>query len=224
MVWGREPREMGRHLALACALTLGLAACGGSGASTRIVTHTVTAAPTAGPTSASTPSTAQTTTPATTAATTTATTTTSASSGSQACTAQDLSLSFIGQQGAAGHGEIAFALRNTGTTPCHTYGFPGIQFLDKSGSALTTIPHRTTLDYFGHAPEAELTVPPGGTVSFRLGVTHGAVPGSVCTTAFGLAVIPPDDTASVRTQIPGGAYECRDATVSPLQPGNSAYR
>jgi hypothetical protein len=46
----------------------------------------------------------------------------------------------------------------------------------------------------------------------------------VCSTAYGLQVIPPDDTQGVRTQIPGGAYECRDATVSPLQPGDSAFR
>jgi hypothetical protein len=135
-----------------------------------------------------------------------------------------VALSFIGQQGAAGHGELGFALRNTGSAPCHTFGFPGIQFLDRHGADLTTIPHRSTSDYFGHAPEVRLTIAPGASVSFRLGVTHGAVPGSVCTTAYGLQVIPPDDTESVRTTIPEGAYECRDATVSPLQAGSSAYR
>jgi hypothetical protein len=134
-----------------------------------------------------------------------------------------MTLLFLGQQGAAGHGELAFALKNVTGAPCHTYGFPGIQFLDKSGAPLTTIPHRTTLDYFGHVPEAELTIDPGQEASFRLGVTHGAIPGSVCTTAYGLQVIPPDDTQSVSTQIPDGGYECRDATVSPLQPGNAAY-
>jgi hypothetical protein len=36
-------------------------------------------------------------------------------------------------------------------------------------------------------------------------------------------VIPPDDTATLRTSIPDGAYECRTATVSPLRPGDSAY-
>jgi Domain of unknown function (DUF4232) len=211
---------MVRPLILVGTVALGVAACGGSATSTRVVTRTVTASTTP----ASTASTTRSATPATSVSTTTAAATTSASSGTQPCTAHDLTLSFLGQQGAAGHGEIAFALRNNGTAPCHTYGFPGIQFVDRGGAPLTTIPQHTTQDYFGHAPEAELTLKPGQEASFRLGVTHGAVPGSVCTTAYGLRVIPPDDTESVSTQIPDGAYECRDATVSPLQPGSSAYR
>ncbi len=162
---------------------------------------------------------------ATTAPGTTATTTTSATAGgTQPCTAHDVALSFIGQQGAAGHGELAFALKNISSAPCHTFGYPGIQFLDRHGADLTTIPHRTTTDYFGHAPEAELTIAPGSSASFRLGVTHGAVPGSVCTTAFGLQV----DSARRRVvgQDPDPRRRIRvpDATVSPLQPGNSAYR
>jgi hypothetical protein len=206
-------------LLYACALTVGLAACGGSGATTHIVTRTVTAA-------TNTATSSQATGAATTAATSssTTTTTTAAAGGTSPCTAHDLALSFIGQQGAAGHGELGFALKNVGSTPCHTFGYPGIQFLDRHGANLTTVPHHTTSDYFGHAPEVELTLAPGDSASFRLGVTHGAVPGSVCATAGGLQVIPPDDTASIRTTIPEGAYECQDATVSPLQPGDSAYR
>jgi hypothetical protein len=204
-------------LACAVATPLGLAACGESSAPAQIVTRTVTAPATTSAT--------QTTTPATTPPTTpTAPPTTSASAGTGPCTAHDLALSFLGQHGAAGHGELAFALKNTASAPCHTYGYPGIQFLDRDGAPLTTIPHRTTLDYFGHAPVAELTVAPGAAVSFRLGVTHGAIPGSVCSTAFTLQAIPPDDTHSVSTQIPDGAYECRDTTVTPLEPGSSAYR
>lgn len=214
-IWvaGRESAAMKWYLPVSLALALGLAGCGGSGAATRTVTRTVTR--TARPSSrASTTTTPRTTSPAT---------TTSASTGTSPCTAADLTLSYLGQQGAAGHGELGFALENTSHLPCHTYGFPGVLFLDSSGAGLTTIPHHTTIDYFGHTREAELTVQPGREVSFRLGVTHGAVPGSVCTTARGLQVIPPDDTASIRASIPGGAYECRDVTVSPLQPGVSAY-
>lgn len=212
---------MRRHVGLGCALTfaLGLAGCGGSGGTTHVVTRTVTA-------STSTSASAQATTPSTAPASTptTTTTTSAAAGGMQPCTAHDLALSYLGQQGAAGHGELGFALKNSSSAPCHTFGFPGIQFLDRRGADLTTIPHHTTSDYFGHAPEVELTIAPGSSASFRLGVTHGAIPGSVCATAYGLQVIPPDDTASIRTTIPGGGYECQDATVSPLQPGDSAYR
>lgn len=206
---------MRTRIGLGCLLAISLSACGGSGAATRTVTRTVPATSTAA-TATSATTQAQTTLPA-------PTTTTTTTAVTQACTAHDLKLVFLGQQGAAGHGEIAFALRNTSSDPCHTFGYPGIQFLDRQGAPLTTIPHRTTSDYFGHAPENELTISPGDEASFRLGVTHGAVPGSICTTAYGLQVIPPDDTASIRTQISDGAYECQDATVSPLQPGSSAY-
>lgn len=122
-----------------------------------------------------------------------------------------------------GHGEIGFALRNSTHTPCHTYGYPGVLFLDRHGKPLPTIPHRTTQDFFGTSPKAHLDVAPGATVSFRLDVGHGVATSAGCATAYGLQVIPPDDTATLRTSIPNGAYECRDANVSPLRAGRSAY-
>ena len=43
-------------------------------------------------------------------------------------------------------------------------------------------------------------------------------------TAGSVQVIPPNDTSTVRVAIPGGVYECGGAvTVSPMQPGDSAY-
>jgi hypothetical protein len=134
-----------------------------------------------------------------------------------------LKLSFIGGQGATGHGLLGFALHNTSTRQCHTYGFPGIQFLDKAGRPLPTTSTRTTHDFFGAAPLQYLVVAPNGTVSFRVGVTHGITSSAGCTTAYGIAVIPPDDTSSLHTTLPQGAYECGTATISPLRPGASAY-
>jgi hypothetical protein len=156
-----------------------------------------------------------------TASTSTATTTTAA--GPSPCVAADLALSFLGQQGATGHGLLGFALRNGSSHPCHTFGYPGIQWLDKSGAPLPTTPQRTTHDFFGRAPESRLLIEPGATVSFRLGVLHGVVPGAKCATAYGLQVIPPDDTHTLHVAIPGGAYECTTTTVSPVRSGNSAY-
>jgi hypothetical protein len=145
------------------------------------------------------------------------------SSASQ-CTAASLSLSYLGGQGATGHGELGFALKNTGSSACSTGGYPGIQFLAKDGSALPTTPQHTTDDFFGHLPLAPLTLQPGQTASFRLGVSHGGGSSSGCTTAYGLQVIAPNDTATLRVQIPNGASECGTATVSPLQPGTSAFQ
>jgi uncharacterized protein DUF4232 len=204
---------------MACALVP--AACGSSSqtsssSSTQAANQATTTSPattTAPPTASSGPST-----------TTTTSTPTTTVPGSRACRAADLTASFLGGQGATGHGELGFALRNTSGSACHTFGYPGVLFLGRAGQALPTDSTRTTHDFFGSAPEQELAVAPGETVSFRLGVTHGAASPQGCTTAYGLQVIPPDDTATLRVTIGnGGAYECRTATVSPLQRGDSAF-
>jgi Protein of unknown function (DUF4232) len=209
-------------LILTCALTLG--ACGNSSQSSSTVANQQPA--TSPATAPVTTQTSSTSTSTSTTQTTPATTPTSTSSpaASTACTAADLALSFLGGQGATGHGELGFALRNTSSSTCHTYGYPGVLFLDRAGKALPTDSTRTTQDFFGSAPEKKLVVAPGQTVSFRLGVTHGAASPVGCTTAYGLQVIPPDDTATLHVVIGnGGAYECRTATVSPLQQGTSAF-
>ena len=115
-------------------------------------------------------------------------------------------------------------MRNTGSSTCHTFGYPGVLFLDKAGQPLPTVPTHTTHDFFGDAPEIGINVAPGDSVSFRLGVTHGINGTQGCATAYGLQVIPPNDTATLRTTIPGGAFECRTVTVSPVRPGNAAYQ
>ena len=202
-------------LSLPLAVALILAGCGGSSSSSSHAALTSTAS-----TPASTPAT--TTAPSTTPTTTTQTT--AATAGPAPCRAANLSLSYLGGQGATGHGELGFALRNTSSQTCSTYGYPGIQFLDQADHPLPTIPTHTTQDFFGSVPKLPLTVAPGTTVSFRLGVTHGATSTAGCTTAYGLQVIPPNDTATLKTVIGnGGAYECQSATVSPLQRGTSAY-
>lgn len=204
-------------LAVLCALVA--AGCGSSSHKTAASTPTRTPASTTSATSATTST-------ATASSTTAAPTTTTAPVQSDICRAADLRLSFIGGQAATGHGLLGFALRNVGTSSCHSVGYPGIQFLDKSGAPLPTTPTHTTHDFFGAAPLRALTVSPGETVSFRIGVTHFGPNGSDtgCTTASGLQVIPPNDTATLRVTIGnGGEYQCGTATVSPLQPGTSAY-
>lgn len=149
---------------------------------------------------------------------------TSSGAGPSGCRASDLALSYLGGQGATGHGLLGFALRNTSSSSCGTVGYPGIQFLDRGGGDLPTTPEHTTHDFFGSAPLRTLVVAPGQTVSFRLGVTHGASSTSGCVTAYALQVIPPNDTQTLKVAMPDGAYECGTATVSPVQPGTTAYR
>lgn len=217
---------------LAVVAAVALSGCGGESSGTTAGSRSAAAvsrSAAAGSTTAASTTAASTTTGSST------TTTTVASSGSGTggasvggpgtqCTATGLALSFLGGQGATGHGELGFALRNIGPA-CSTGGYPGIQFLDRAGGALATTPTHTTDDFFGHLPLSELALAPGQSVSFRLGVSHGAgVTSAGCTTAYGLGVIAPNDTATMRVQIPAGASECRAATVSPVQPGDSAYQ
>lgn len=147
-------------------------------------------------------------------------TTTAAAATAPPCNAAGLTLSFLGGQGATGHGLLGFAMRNTSTGSCSTIGYPGVQFLGRDGSSLPTAPTHTTNDFFGHTTLRMLTVAPGQSASFRLGVNHD---GAACTTAYGLQVIAPNDTATMRISLPDGASECGTATVSPMQPGDSAY-
>jgi hypothetical protein len=209
-----------------------LSACGGSGGgqttqasqpAAATATHAATAA-----TSTATATTAAPSTGSTTAATQTGTANSGGAAvgagGANQCVAAGLSLTYLGGQGATGHGELGFALKNTGSGACATGGYPGIQFLAKDGSALPTTPQHTTDDFFGHLPLQKLTLQPGQTASFRLGVSHGGGSSTGCTTADGLQVIAPNDTATMRVEIPNGASECGTTTVSPLQPGTSAFQ
>jgi len=210
-------------LAAAALGAAGLTACGTSGGTP--AGSTGAAAQGSPSVSTATATAAQTTTataPATTATTATTSTTTT-TSGDPPCVAASLSLSFMGQQGGMGHGEIGFVLHNTGNVSCRTYGYPGILFLDQNGHPLTTIPHHATSDFFGSSPAVPLVIAPGAAASFRLDVGHGVATSAGCATAYGLQVIPPNDTATLVTKIPNGAYECQDANVSPLRAGAAAY-
>jgi Protein of unknown function (DUF4232) len=219
---------------LAASAALGLAACGGAGSTSSAAAGNSGTA--ASPTTSSVKTvTATATATATATGSGTATTGTAGSGtspsggvavgggGVAACRAGGLALSFLGQQGATGHGELGFELRNTGSASCQTVGYPGIQFLDRSGGELPTTPTHTTQDFFGSSRLGSLALAPGQPASFRLGVTHITATGNSCTTAYGLQVIAPNDTATLRVSLPGGAYECGTATVSPLQSGDSAY-
>jgi Protein of unknown function (DUF4232) len=199
---------------VALATAVVVAGCGSS----KTVTTTVTsAAPSATGTATSSS-------PSATSATTSSSSASTTSAAPPLCTAGTLALRILGQQGATGHGEIGVAMRNTGASICHTFGYPGVLFLDKAGRPLPTVPTHTTHDFFGDAPEVGINVAPGNSVSFRLGVTHGINGTQGCATAYGLQVIPPNDTGMLRTTIPGGAFECRTVTVSPVRPGTSAYQ
>jgi hypothetical protein len=202
--------------ALICGLSL--AACGSSNSSDQTpvtVTQTVTTPVTPPATSTATGTGPQTDTTAT------KTSTTSGAVGA-ACTASDLTPSFLGSNGAAGTIVLGFALKNTGSTTCHTYGWPGVQFLSSAGAALPTGATRTTGDVVGSTPANVLTLAPGEAASFRMVSSDMGPGGSACPNASALQIFAPDDTVRMRVSL-NGVAACGKTTVSPMLPGDSAF-
>jgi hypothetical protein len=141
-----------------------------------------------------------------------------------ACTSGELTPTYLGSNGATGNIVLSFAIRNRSAKACHTYGFPGVQFVARNGSSLTTSATRTTQDILGSTPESELVLEPGQRASFRM-VASDSGPGggaSGCVTAYAVQVIAPDDTVPMRVAIPGGTVECGKTGVSPLLAGSDA--
>lgn len=213
--------------ALLTALALIVAGCGGS--NTASTTSHKQASTGSGQTAAaSTPATTSQTASTTTSSSTQTTNTTTSNSGGapvsgSACTAADLTPAFLNSNGATGHVVMAFVLKNTGSAACHTYGYPGVAFLSKSGALETTNATRTTTDFAGHLPESPITLAPGQEASFRMVTSDVGSSQSDCTNANGLQVIAPDDTATMKTSMPEAISFCNGkATVSPLVAGTGA--
>ncbi len=117
---------------------------------------------------------------------------------------------------------LGFALKNTGSTTCHTYGWPGVEFLSSGGSALPTNAKRTTSDIAGSTPATRLTLKPGQEASFRMAASDVPSGGGSCPTAAKLQIYAPDDTTTMVVSVPG-ISACGRATLSPMMPGDSAF-
>ena len=145
----------------------------------------------------------------------------------RACTSADLTAVFMGQNGATGNVVLSFALRNRGSSICHIYGWPGVEFLGAGGQGLRTHSRRVTRDLLGSTPASVIALAPGMWASFRVVATDQSSGGGStagCQVAHALQIIAPDDAGMMSVGIPGGAYECMVTTVSALQPGNAATR
>jgi hypothetical protein len=202
-----------------------LVACGGSSSpkqSTVTIVRTVTVqAQTAPSTRAAGTATATTPTETATATDTTGTITTTALGA--ACTASVLTPSYLGSNGAAGTIELGFALTNSGSSTCHTYGWPGVELLSSEGGALPTDAVRTTSDLLGSTPPVLINLKPGAQASFRIFETDSGAGGGACETATQLQIYAPDDTVTMKVALAGGIPACGRTTLSPMMPGTSAY-
>jgi Protein of unknown function (DUF4232) len=230
--------------AAALALALTAAACGSSNTAdtsstgpatvTRTVTvntgtgtstpATTTSTTSTGTTTTTTTSTPTTTTPTTTTPTTKtgATTTTSTSGGSglasDQCVASELTPVSKGSNGAAGTIIWEIALKNTGSSACNTYGWPGAQFLDSSGTPIGKPATRTTTSMqSGSVHPTVITLQPGAEANFYIQVNDAAGGGAGCTSAAYLQIYAPNDTTAMRLGTSQQVEYCPTTTVTPLQ-------
>jgi len=138
-----------------------------------------------------------------------------------ACTASDLTPASLGSNGAMGHVVVTFSLRNTGERTCHSYGFPGVQFMAGKDQPVPTHATRTVHDFAGDTPLKAITLAPGQSAEFRVVLSDVANRRLRCVTADALQIIAPDDTVPMLATLQNPVSVCGgQATVSPLEPSS----
>ena len=103
---------------------------------------------------------------------TTATTspnTTGAPAGSTNCRADQLGATRLATAAAAGHVVVTYGLRNTSSTTCTLFGYPGVQLVDASGRPLPTQVSRGGSYTFAAETPVAVALAPGAQASFFLG-------------------------------------------------------
>lgn len=139
-----------------------------------------------------------------------------------ACTISRLAVSIGGQQGGDGHSSGAIRFRNTGTSACRLYGYPGVAALDSPGKQIAQA-RRTPRGYMGglgssqHTPTA-VTLAPGHTASALVEADNAASNGNSCGTVPALLVTPPNETHHVKLSWHGG---CSGFQIHPVVTGDS---
>ena len=171
------------------ALALGLAACGGTGSSTTstAAAPTTTAAPTSTTGSQSTSS-SSTSTPLTPI---------------RSCRTASLAISLGSPNGSAGATHYGLTFQNTGTSACTLFGYPGVSFLDSSGSQIGAPAQRQP------TTPATITLAAGGNAYASVSVTDpGIPPCSGSTAATKVRVYPPGETSAATVTTPSGLLVC----------------
>jgi hypothetical protein len=149
-----------------------------------------------------------------------ATGTVAASGGAPACTSAHLTASLGGGAGAGmSQNHTGLQLRNTGSTTCTLYGYPGVSWV--RGSAGTQTGAAATRQADPNGTEKVVTLAPGALASAPLDIVDAAViPPSECkpVAVRGLRIYPPGQQAALFLSLPtasGGYGECSLTTKSP---------
>ena len=146
--------------------------------------------------------------------------TTTASSGTPACTSADLQASLGGGAGAGmSQNHTGLQLRNTGSSACTLYGYPGVSWVRGASGIQTGAAAVRQADPSG--TETTVTLAPGALASAPLDIVDAAViPPSECkpVAVRGLRIYPPGQKAALFLSLPtaaGGYGECSLTTKSP---------
>jgi hypothetical protein len=144
----------------------------------------------------------------------------SVAGGAPACTSAHLAVSLGGGAGAGmSQNHVGLQLRNTGSTTCTLYGYPGVSWVRGDQGTQTGAAAVRQADPSG--TEKVVTLAPGQLASAPLDIVDAAViPPSQCkpVAVRGLRIYPPGQTAALflPDATPANGYgECSQPTTSP---------
>ena len=153
-------------------------------------------------------------------ATSAASATVTLTGGTPACTSAHLQASLGGGAGAGmSQNHTGLQLRNTGTSACTLYGYPGVSWVRGASGVQTGAAATRQADPNG--TEKTVTLAPGALASAPLDIVDAAViPPSECkpVAVRGLRIYPPGQQAALFLPLPtaaGGYGECSLTTKSP---------
>jgi hypothetical protein len=122
------------------------------------------------------------------------------------CRSSGLRLTFLASQGATGHLEVTFALRNASGTMCTLRGYPGARLLDAAGHAIVTRLKRGG-GFFPDtlSPPSRVRLAPSASARFGLSfVTNNEYAGARrCVRAAALESVPPGGAGALRISLTG---------------------
>jgi hypothetical protein len=123
------------------------------------------------------------------------------------CASTGLRLRFLASQGAPGHLEVTFALRNASATMCTLRGYPGARLLDAAGHTIVARLKRGG-GFFPDtlSPPSRVLLAPTASARFGLSfVTNNEYAGARrCVRAMALESVPPGGAAALRLSLSGG--------------------
>jgi hypothetical protein len=123
------------------------------------------------------------------------------------CLSTGLRLTFLASQGATGHLEVTFALRNVTGTMCTLRGYPGARLLDAAGRSIVTRLKRGG-GFFPDtlSPPSRVLLAPRASARFGLSfVTNNEYAGARrCVRAAALESVPPGGAGALRISLTGG--------------------